>query len=544
MKQLAGMDNFYLMSEHGNVYNHVAMLGIYDPSTSPTGKVRVKDVMEHFRKRLHISPVFSQRLVTPPFGIDRPYWIADPDIDLEFHIRHIALPHPGDWRQLMIQVARLHSRPLDRTRPLWEIYIIEGLDQIDGMPKGAFALFIKLHHSSVDGMAASGLIKRAHSASPDDKAYQSDSMVRISDREPMAVEYVSRALGHTIDRITGLARFALKSTGRAASITRRLIEQQRNPASGALDMEALRAAGGYGKAPDTRFNRKLSANRIVEAVGFSMDDIGTIRKHIAGATVNDIFLAVAGGAVRGYLKTKDELPSESLRALMPISLRAAGDAAAAKGGNEVGGVAVLLHSEIADPIERLHTIKHDVAKAKAGAELVGPDMVIAIYNELPFALSNFLVKRLVLDQLNCTVSNVRGPDEALYIAGAKAVHMYPVSIPIDNVGLNFTGFSYNHTLWISAVACRNIVPDPAFMAQSLKGAFNDLLEAAKKLAIPEKPAAPKAGATGAATASAASKVKKAATPKPAAAKAPTPKTAKAPKTPGAPRKGVTKVAKG
>ena len=130
MQQLSGSDNIFLLSEHDNVYNHVAVLLIYDVTTAPDGQVRFKDILSHFEERIDSFPMFRRRLVEAPFGIDRPYWVDEAEVDVEFHIRHISLPAPGDWRQLMIQVARLHSRPLDRSRPMWEAYIIEGLDNI------------------------------------------------------------------------------------------------------------------------------------------------------------------------------------------------------------------------------------------------------------------------------------------------------------------------------------------------------------------------------------------------------------------------------
>jgi diacylglycerol O-acyltransferase len=165
MEHLAGTDSYFLYTERGNVYNHVASLGIYDPSTAPGGKVRFKDILRYFSDRLDASPLFRRRLVTVPHGFDRPYWLDDPDLDLEFHVRHIALPEPGDWRQLMIQVARIHSRPLDRSRPLWEVYVIEGLDRIPGLPEGSFALFMKFHHASIDGQAGAQLLRAVHSLS-------------------------------------------------------------------------------------------------------------------------------------------------------------------------------------------------------------------------------------------------------------------------------------------------------------------------------------------------------------------------------------------
>ncbi|MBK7684636.1 MAG: hypothetical protein IPJ25_00270 [Rhodocyclaceae bacterium] len=138
MKYLSGMDNLFLAMDKGNQHLHVASLSIYDPSTAPGGKVRFKAILSHFSNRLNVSKIFRRRLVAARFGLDRPYWIEDAEIDIEYHVRHIALPHPGDWRQLMIQVARLHSRPLDMTKPLWEAYIIEGLDKIPGIPQRQF----------------------------------------------------------------------------------------------------------------------------------------------------------------------------------------------------------------------------------------------------------------------------------------------------------------------------------------------------------------------------------------------------------------------
>lgn len=475
MKQLTGIDNFFINSERGNVYNHVAALGIYDPSTAPSGTVRFKEILEHFRQRVMTTPSFRRRIVTVPFGIDRPYWVDSPELDIEFHIRHIALPKPGDWRQLMIQVARIHSRPLDRSRPLWEIYVIEGLDNIPDMPKGAFALFSKFHHSQMDGNATARVLFNLHADSPTPKAISGDPSTVIAERDPLLPELYARALGNTVKRATGLARFAARTASKLGGIAAKVMAERSNKGASGLDMDALKAAMGYGKAPQTRFNAKLSANRSVDAAALALDQVKAIRDAFPAVTINDVFLTVCGGALRHYLQSKNELPEDGLRALMPISVRTAGKS----DGNEVGGVAVLLHSEIADPVERLMDVHRHAETAKGGADIVGPDMVQAIYNELPFAASNFLIRHMVLDQLNCTVSNVRGPDIPLYVAGARAVHMYPVSIPIDGVGLNFTGFSYNGVMWISCVACRNMVPDPAFLAECLRTASAELLAAAQ-----------------------------------------------------------------
>jgi diacylglycerol O-acyltransferase len=158
MKQLGVLDSAFINLEQPNTPQHIGGLGIYDPSTAPGGFVRFKQVISSFERRLATMPLFRTRLVEVPGGLDKPYWMRDENFDVEFHLRHIALPHPGDWRQLCIQAARLHARPLDMTRPLWEVYIIEGLDKIPNIPQGSFAVYTKIHHSLVDGAGSQGFM--------------------------------------------------------------------------------------------------------------------------------------------------------------------------------------------------------------------------------------------------------------------------------------------------------------------------------------------------------------------------------------------------
>ena len=226
MQQLSGTDTGFLYAEQGNTYNHVAMLAIYDPSTAVDGNadgspadrsptdgspVRFKDILAHFKERLHVNPLFRRRLVEVPLGVDRPYWVEDPDCDVEFHVRHIALPAPGDWRQLMIQVARLHARPLDRSRPLWEIYVIEGLDRIPGLPAGCFAMFYKMHHASVDGMAGLHLISQIHAWSPEPLNSSSEFRVVMADRDPCAAELAARAVFNNTSRAVSCCKRSMRS---------------------------------------------------------------------------------------------------------------------------------------------------------------------------------------------------------------------------------------------------------------------------------------------------------------------------------------------
>ncbi len=487
MKQLSGTDNSFLVSERKNVFNHVASLCIYDVSTAPGGKVRYKDILQHFEDRMHLNPIFRSRLAEVPFGLDRPYWVEQADVDMEFHIRHIALPEPGDWRQLMIQVARLHSRPLDRTRPMWEVYVIEGLDNIPKLPPGSFALFSKFHHASVDGMAGAHLAIQLHSNSPNNEAPNNEKHAIYVDRDPSTLEYAARAVVNGVNRAIELGKLSAKVTGKVAEYGREQLTQARGNADQSLSDDDKPATG---KAPHTRFSALVSPNRVVDGFGMPLSRIKRVRAKIPEASLNDIFLAVAGGGVRKYLLSKHELPSQSLTALMPMSLRT--DASA--GGNAVGAATVRVRSDIEDPLERLHVAHHEAILGKNQAEKLGTDLLEKILSTLPSTVGRLIVSKGLIPTLNMTVSNVRGPDKPLYVAGAKAMCFYPVSIPMDGLGLNVTGVSYNGVMWVSVVSCRNMLPDPAFFTQCLKAAWEEILAAADALpgsgAAPEKKVAP------------------------------------------------------
>ncbi len=465
MDSLSGADNVSILTERGNVYNHVGLVLIYDQRTAPGGKVRFRDVLRHFEERLYLHPVFRQRLEEVPLGLDRPYWVAEGAIDIEFHVRHIALPQPGDWRQLMIQVARLHSRSLDRAHPLWEAYVIEGLDHIAGVPPGAFAVYIKIHHAAVDGMAAVQLITALHTKQPDGEALAVTPAL-IVDRMPPVPELAVSS-----------ARNALGRAGRAAGL---LLQ------AGSRALEAWRESGEVAglapPAPKTRFSAKVSPHRVLEGFPLPIARIKAVSEKLPGITLNDVFLAVAGGAVRRYLAEAGELPDSSLNALMPISLRS--DAAA--GGNEVAGVPVALHTEVVDPVERLRAVHAAAVAAKEGAERLGLDFLKNLFEVLPGFATNLVVRRTMLPRINLTVSNVRGPDRPIYLAGARVIAMCPASIAADGVGLNLTAVSYDGVLWLSVVSCRDMLPDPAHFIECLRAEWEALLAAVNAQSAPKK----------------------------------------------------------
>ena len=544
MKHLSGLDNLFLAVEHGNQLMQVAALGIYDPSTAPGGELRFKSILNFFESRMKQTRVFRRRLIAVPWGLDRPYWIDDTDVDVEYHVRHIALPQPGDWRQLMIQVARLHSRSLDKSKPLWEAYIIEGLDHVPGIVPGSFALYIKFHHAAVDGEGGVEIIRAVHSLSPtvDPEADEGASPIAIiADRDPTIAELCARAVGHRACQVLDGARLVvdlgkralgagvdLVTSGKVLAAGRKIVASRLGLAEMAAEM-----TGSHGEAlhlrPHTRFDGRISAHRVVDVAGLSLADCSSIRQHVDGVTINDIFMATASGALRKYLELKGELPAASLNAMMPISTRGAykgGDAS-----NQVAMTALPLRTDIADPLERLRAVRRATRLGKSVSAALGRDLPARLLEVLPAFLVEQVMRSALVPLVNVTVSNVHGPDEALYMAGAKLQMFTPVSIVIDGVGLNLTGLSYNGTLWVCFVSCRKMLPDPAVFVQCLNQSFDELVAAAigkRKPVAEARTAAPRAQRTTAAAqaardkAAAVAPVRKSATTKAPAASKPAP----------------------
>jgi diacylglycerol O-acyltransferase / wax synthase len=470
MEQLSGSHSLFLHTERGNVHNHVAALGIYDPSTAPGGNAGFNEIFRYVGRRTRLHKQFRQRVLSVPLGLDRPYWIEAPDIDLHFHIRHVMLPQPGDWQQLMAEVAAIHSLPLDRSRPLWEIHVLEGLDGIPDLPRDSFAVLQKYHHCAGDGQQLVALMCGVHSLSPRSEVGKTDSLAMAEERPPSATKLYALAVKNGIRRaasLCSLSRTTLRRVARAGAAA--FVTRSRDGSS----TDPAMSLPGFVRAPSTRFNAKVSASRTVGLIGLPLSAMKRAQMKLDGVTVNDIFLAVVGGALRKYLEDKRELPGESLVALMPLGGR---DARARDGvDDEAPGVPTPVRSDIADPVGRLLACHAGSRAARARVEVLSKDFPRSLMDHLPNGIAEVFLRRYIYPHLNVTVSNVRGPDEILYMAGAQLTRIYLLSIATDYLGLNHSGFSYNGMLWASAVGCREILPDADVYARYLRESFDDLI---------------------------------------------------------------------
>jgi diacylglycerol O-acyltransferase len=474
MKQLGILDSAFVNLEQTNTPQHVGGMGIYDPSTAPGGFVRFKDVIASFERRLGDLPLFRTRLVEVPGGLDRPYWIKDANFDVEFHLRHIALPQPGDWRQLCIQTARLHSRPLDMSRPLWEAYIIEGLDNIPNLPKGCFAVYTKMHHSMVDGAGGSSFITALHDLVPNPEQQRSwETEPRLVDTAPSVAELMTKttlnSAKNTVQLVTGTLRSAKDLTQYAIDIARKEVAPP--------DISA----------PRTILNKSVGPHRVFDAAEFPLEGFKDI-KNAVDATINDVALGVIGGALQRYLASKGEAPKAgSLATAMPLNMRTR--RGTTDENNQVGSVFSSLHTDIADPIERITAIKGSTEEAKVSGEaspmvdalmLAGVLAPVISKSVARFWSRNQLSKHIPVNISTC-ISNVAGPNFPLYCAGAKMVDYYGLGVLTPGMGIFHLVFSYSGKLTLSVLADRDIMPDPEFYHDCLVAAYEELYAAATTL---------------------------------------------------------------
>jgi WS/DGAT/MGAT family acyltransferase len=470
MQQLGTLDSAFINLEHPNTPQHIGGFGIYDPSTAPDGFVRFKEVIASFEHRLDKMPTMRTRLIEVPFGLDRPYWVIDDHFDTEYHLRHIALPHPGNWRQLCIQVARLHSRPLDMSRPLWECYVIEGLDNIPGLPHGAFAIYTKMHHSLIDGAGSQSFMHALHDLEPVPATTpDEDTVAREKDYAPATLtsaRLLRKAAINSISSNVGLVKGAVKLTG---SLVRT-----------ALDIRSEKLPA-YPSTPKSRFDNPVGPHRVFDASLFSLDDFKAIRRA-TGTTVNDVAVAVVAGAMRKYLGHHGELPDEPLAASIPVNIRGKKDKT--EDNNQISAIMSIIHTDIEDPVERLLAISQSMTGAKKYVDtpLSDPIKVAGIFNPwLSKRVARWYVDRHITEKLamgNCcgVITNIAGPSEPLYSAGAQLVQYYPMGVLTAGVGLFHAVFSMAGTISITATADREAMPDPEFYRQCLDASFKELME--------------------------------------------------------------------
>jgi WS/DGAT/MGAT family acyltransferase len=489
MQQLTGLDTSFLNLETPTTYGHVSGLAIFDPASAPVPST-FDDVKDLIMERIHLLPPYRRRLVEVPFGLDHPYWIEDPDFDLDFHVRHMGLPPPGDARQLAEQVSRIVARPLDRRRPLWELYLIEGLD------KGYVAQLTKIHHCAIDGVSGAEILATLLDLSPEPRKVDPPRRPWRPEPEPTDIEMWLRGIW----AVAGTPR---KGVRLARQALRNLPALSRSLGFGSLPGEALinRALGrrpdpllseASTPAPRTRFNIEITPHRRFAFGSLSLDDVKEI-KNARGVTVNDVVMALCAGALRRYLDERRELPKEPLVAMVPVSIRTEDQAGTF--GNQVSAMTASLHTHIADPLQRLDRIHESMRIAKEQHRALPATLLQDFAQFAPPAVAARAARVIArattsnwMDvPFNVVISNVPGPQFPLYGLGSRLVAHYPVSAINDGVGLNITVQSYNGSLDFGIISCREMTPDLWDLIDYLHDALDELKGAVKPVVVPNAP---------------------------------------------------------
>ncbi|MFV0275990.1 MAG: WS/DGAT/MGAT family O-acyltransferase [Parahaliea sp.] len=486
MKQLSNFDSMFVYQERNEAPMHISPILLYSSTAEDGSTVRFKDILQRFAERIHLSPVFRRKLVKVPMDLGNPYWVEDSNFDLEFHVRHVALPKPGDWRQFCIQIARIHSRNLDLSRPPWEAYVIEGLDNINGLEPGSFALYMKIHHSAIDGATGNQIVEALHDLSSEAAPVASTDTWR-GEREPGAGKLLWSAWNR-----------GLRSPSSVPALARMFVKQRERIKEGFMGKPFVSHEISF----TTQFNENLSAHRVFGGLRMPLDDLKFIKNAVRDCTLNDVVLCIVGGALRSYLSAKKALPETSLVVAVPISTRVSGEENA-QGGNDVSAMRMFLCTDLADPVERLRAINEDAIASKAYANAVGVERISTVVNSIPSGLASLGIRAATMAGLgsrtliaHTCVTNVPGPAFPLYLCGTKATLWLGAGCPVDGLGLFHTVNSYHGYITITFICCRDLLPDPDFYHHCLNQAYNDLLEAARTLGEPinKQPAKPKASA--------------------------------------------------
>src|SRR3954464_12922662 len=477
MRQLTTLDAQFLAVESARTYGHVGSLAVYDPSTAPGGTFEIAALCRLVGERIHLLPPLQWRLARVPFGVDLPYWIEDPDFDLDFHIRESAVPPPGDARRLAETVARIFARPLDRNRPLWEIYLIHGL------PEGHVALLTKIHHSVVDGVSGNEILSVLLDPSREGREIPDAPRIR-PDRVPSDVSMAGRgALGvvrhplrmlrsvpKTLPHLTELPGVAALPGGPTVSKAVGRFIGRGDPAI----LEATTA-----RAPRTPFNGPISPHR---RFAFGQLPLAAVKalKNEYGTTVNDVVVSLCAGAVREWLLERDALPAEPLVAMVPMYVRKRDE----KGswGNRISMMIVPIPTNEPDPATRLQRTHELLRSAKERHSALPASLLTDATAFIPPAVASLAARNTfdILSRtrppLNLVISNVPGPRTSLYCAGAELQANFPISVVVDGVGLNIPVVSYKDRVDFGIIADREQVDDAWSFLEGARHALGELEE--------------------------------------------------------------------
>ncbi len=465
MQQLSALDSWFLHLENARMPMHIGAINIFAPADGERA-FDFEAFKAYVKERLHLSPVFRRRLAEVPMNLGRPFWVDDPDFNLDGHMFHVGLPAPASLRALARLAAQLYNPQLDRSRPLWRMTFITGLEGIEGLPKNAFAALTQIHHCNIDGMSGAEMMAaifdifpKPRKIAPSDEPYSPRPL-------PGYRELIAKAYAGTADAPNKVFDFLKGSADTAIQLAKEATSQL-------LPLPPMPMT-----APKSILNVPVTASKVFGAVDLSLERIKAVKKAM-GVKVNDVVLAICASALRQYLQEKSALPAKPLVAMTPISVRSDEESGAM--GNRISGMLVGLATDEEDSVERLRKIYESTQSSKVYSKATPVDQIVEL---IPFevgALASRFYTQMGLSNVhrpffNVIITNVPGPPMPLYMNGFKLLHQYGLGVTFEGIGLMIVVFSYNGILSVCATSCEPIMPDIDHFAQLIRDGLGELEE--------------------------------------------------------------------
>ena len=419
-----------------------------------------------FEERLHLTPVFRRRLVEVPMNLGRPFWVNDPDFNLDAHLVHVALPSPATKRSLAKLAAQLYSPPLDRSRPLWKFTFITGIEDIEDFPDNAFAMLVQVHHANIDGVSGAELMAalfdmfpKPRKIAPPDSPWQPEPL-------PSYRELIARSYTGASETPSKVFHFIKDAASSVADVAKAAAANLAPPPP--LVMEA----------PSTILNKPVTPTKTFSGIDIPLDRIKKI-KSVAGVKVNDVVLALCSAALRKYLLEKDALPKSPMIAMVPISVRTEEENGTA--GNRISFMLADLATNEERPPDRLAKIHLSTLGSKIYSKATPVDQIVELIPSEVGALASRFYTQMGLSKLhrpffNVIITNVPGPPIPLYMNGYQLHHHYGLGVTFEGIGLMIVVFSYAGNVSICATSCESIMPDVARFTSFIHEGLDDLEE--------------------------------------------------------------------
>lgn len=481
MQQLNTVESLFVFMNQRGPGMAMAMMQVFSAGQNEDPVERYEKIVARVKKAIPLIPLLHQKILRVPGDVDKPYWITEGNVDIDYHVRRLAIPHPGSWNQLTEIYGQLCSLPMDMEMPLWRVYIIEGLNGVEGLPPNSYAVITKMHHASADGITAAK-VTAAIAGAPIEQAAKREE-------DDSTVPGIYDVLGKSVlSNLNSSAKLGRELVSNISSISKWAMKS-------VLDMVTGKERKEPVVIPKTRFNTMVSPDRVFDSVSFSRNEIKALREKTDGATINDIALTICGGALREYLQAKGELPKESLAAFMPISVRT--DEIS---GNQFTAARILLGTNIANPVARLKSLRAQSTESKEKVKAMGGKRFNELTNIVPGSLLALVFRNAMRYGLfakvsplaNCLISSVPGSPTRISFGDNELVYMNGSPPIMDGCGLIFGILGYDKDVIISMTSCKQMVPDKAFMLSCLQKAYDDLVKEVEKqaqAARKEKPVA-------------------------------------------------------